>query len=106
MSLEITEDNFDNHSNGDKPLIVDFWAPWCGPCRMVGPIVEELATEMEDRVTIGKLNVDENNELSQKFNVSSIPTILFIKNGKEAGRHVGAGSKDTLSRKFEEWLSA
>jgi thioredoxin 1 len=102
--MDLTKENFEELANGDKPLIVDFWAPWCGPCRMVGPIVEELAEEFKDKAVVAKLNVDENNELASKFSVSSIPTIKLIKNGKEVESHLGAGSKESFQKMFEEWL--
>ena len=104
--IELTSENFEQYSNGDLPLIVDFWAAWCGPCRMVGPIVEELSTEFEGKAVVAKLDVDANQELSQKFNVSSIPTIVFIKDGKEVDRFTGAGSKPDFQKKFESWLDA
>jgi len=104
MSLEITQDNFDEVTSKSLPVIIDFWAPWCGPCRMVGPIVEELAETFKDKAVIGKLNVDENSELAQKFGVSSIPTILMLQDGKEVQRHIGAGSKESFAKMFDDWL--
>ncbi len=81
MALEITDATFDAIVNTDKPVVVDFWAEWCGPCRMITPIIEELATEYEGKAVIGKVNVDENDAITAKFGIRNIPTILFIKNG-------------------------
>jgi thioredoxin 1 len=80
--------------NSDKLVVVDFWAEWCGPCRMVGPVLDELAAEVGDDVIIGKLNVDENNKTAQDFRVMSIPTIILYKDGQEAQRLVGVRSKE------------
>jgi thioredoxin 1 len=97
MAMEFTDQNFDQEVvESDKPTLVDFWAPWCGPCQMMGPIVEELATEMGDKVKIGKLNVDENPVTAQNFTVMSIPTILIFKDGKVAQKFVGVQSKEAL----------
>ncbi len=85
MALEITDATFDAIVNTDKPVVVDFWAEWCGPCRMITPIIEELATEYEGKAVIGKVNVDENDAITAKFGIRNIPTILFIKNGEGAG---------------------
>lgn len=105
MAMEFTDANFaEVLASPDELVMVDFWAVWCGPCRMIGPIVEELATDYEGRVKIGKLNVDENPEVSMKYGVRSIPTILFLKNGEIVDKHVGATSKDVLSKKIEAHL--
>ena len=86
--IHITKANFDEVVSGGKPLLLDFWATWCGPCRMIAPIVEEIAAERED-VIVGKINVDEEMELAVKFGIISIPTLVLLKDGAEAGKIVG-----------------
>lgn len=104
MALEVTDAGFDELLNSDKPIVLDFWAEWCGPCRMVGPIVDELATEYEGRVTIGKVDVDNNDEITSKYGIRNIPTILFIKNGEVVDKQVGAAQKALLVEKVENLL--
>ncbi len=104
MALIITDANFQELLKGDKPLVVDFWAEWCGPCRMVAPYVEELASEYEGKVVIGKLNVDENDEVVGQFGIRNIPTILFFKNGELVDKHVGAALKSALEDKIKALL--
>lgn len=106
MALELTDSNFQEMALDSEGLkVVDFWAEWCGPCKMIGPIIEELATEYEGRVTVGKLNVDHNPEVSMKYGIRSIPTILFIRNGQVVDKLVGAASKQTLAAKIEACLN-
>ena len=104
MALAITDANFAELLAGDKPVVIDFWAEWCGPCRMIGPIVEELAEEYADRVVIGKCDVDENNEVATKFGIRSIPTVLFLKNGELVDRQVGYAAKEALVEKLNKIL--
>ncbi len=104
MALEITDAGFEDLLKSDKPLVIDFWAEWCGPCRMVGPIVEELAAEYEGKVTIGKVDVDNNDEITSKYGIRNIPTILFIKNGEVVDKQVGAAQKSVLAEKVENLL--
>jgi thioredoxin 1 len=105
MALEITDANFDELVlKSDKPVIVDFWAEWCGPCRMIGPVIDEMSKEYEGKAVIGKVNVDLNSNVSAKFNVRSIPTVLFIKNGEVVDKSVGAVPKANLVSKLEALL--
>jgi thioredoxin 1 len=95
--ITITDANFDETVlKSDKPVLVDFWAVWCGPCQMQGPIVEEVAEEMAGKAVVGKINVDENSVSAQKFNVMSIPTLMIFKNGTVVKQFVGVQSKDAL----------
>lgn len=105
MALELTDANFEELViKSDKPVIVDLWAEWCGPCRMVGPVVEEMSHEYEGRAVIGKLDVDSNPGVTAKFGIRNIPTILFFKNGEVADKQVGAVPKSTLVAKLEKLL--
>ena len=100
-AVEILDSNFDEVLNKNKVVLVDFWAEWCGPCRMIAPMIEELANEYDGKAVIGKLDVDNNQESSVKFGVRSIPTLLLFKNGELVDRHVGAVPKDTLSKSID-----
>lgn len=104
MAFNFTDDNFKQKVAESMPIVIDFWAEWCGPCRMVTPIIEELAAEYEGKVLIGKMNVDENSSTPAEFSVRNIPTILFIKNREVVERHVGAASKAVLQQKVEALL--
>lgn len=105
MALEFNDSNFDELVlKSDVPVIVDFWAEWCGPCRMVGPVVEEIGNNYEGKAKVGKLNVDHNPEVSAKFGIRNIPTILFFKNGEVADKQVGAVPKQVLQSKLEALL--
>ncbi len=105
MALNITKEKFEELSASGKPFVIDFWAEWCGPCRMIGPIIEELADEYAGKVEIGKCNVDEVNELAVKFSVRSIPTVIFLKPGGElADKIVGTASKDSYKAKIDSLL--
>lgn len=105
MALEITDANFDELVlKANKPVIVDFWAEWCGPCRMVGPIVAEIGNEYADKVVVGKLDVDSNPSVAGKYGIRNIPTILFFKNGEIKDKQVGACPKSTLVNKLEAIL--
>lgn len=101
----LEDDNFEQEVvQSDKPVMVDFWAEWCGPCQAVGPIVDDLAEEYEGKAKIGKINVDEQRNLAKKFRVMSIPSILFFKDGKEVDRMVGAQEKSEFASKLDSLL--
>ena len=105
MAIEITDANFqETVLSSDKPVIVDFWAEWCGPCRMVGPIVEEIGRDYSDKVVVGKLNVDYNPGVTGKYNIRNIPTILFFKGGEVVDKQVGAVPKQILVGKIQPYL--
>ena len=102
MAFEFTDTNFKETALAENGIaVVDFWAEWCGPCRLVSPIIDELSSEYAGKAQIGKLNVDHNPEVSMQFVVRSIPTILFIKNGKVVEKHVGTATKATLKQKID-----
>ena len=102
--VTITDSDFDEAIKKYKAIVVDCWAPWCGPCRMVGPIIEELAKEMQGKIVFGKLNVDENPVTSAKHRIMSIPTMLIFKNGELIDKFVGAMPKDQLKQKLDSYL--
>jgi len=105
MAVEFTDANFEELAlKSDKPVLVDFWAEWCGPCRMVGPIVEEIANDYDGKAVIGKVNVDHNKEISAKFGIRNIPTIIFLKNGELVDKSVGAVPKNVLTDKIDNLL--
>ena len=103
--IQLTDDSFEaDVINASGPVLVDFWAEWCGPCRMVGPLVEEIANEYKGKFLVGKVNVDHNAAISAKYGIRNIPTILFIKNGEVVDKVVGAASKTALVEKVEAHL--
>ena len=105
MAFEFTDANFQDTALADGSVaVVDFWAEWCGPCRMIAPIIEELSTDYDGKVTVGKLNVDTNPEVSMKYGIRSIPTILILKNGEVVDRHVGTATKQALVSKIDSQL--
>lgn len=104
MALEITDNNFKEILAKGTPVVIDFWAPWCGPCKMVGPIIDELAKEYEGRVSMGKCDVDENSDLPAEFGIRNIPTVLFFKDGALVDKQVGAVAKPAFVEKVEKLL--
>lgn len=104
MALAIDKTNYEEVLASGKPVVIDFWAEWCGPCRMMAPIVDELATEYGDKVAIGKCDVEANEDITAQYGVRNIPTIVFLKNGELVDKQVGACSKDALKAKIEKLL--
>jgi len=104
MALEITDSNFEGLLAAGKPVVVDFWAPWCGPCKAVAPIIEELAGEYEGQVIVGKCDVGENTDLPATFGVRNIPTVLLLKDGKVVDKVVGSAPKSTFDEKIKALL--
>jgi thioredoxin 1 len=103
--VEITDANFEEIINSEQPVLVDFWAEWCGPCKMIGPIVEEMAGEYDGKAVIGKVNVDLNPGVSAKFGIRSIPTLLVFKGGEIVDKQVGAVPKNILAKKLDAQLA-
>jgi thioredoxin 1 len=105
MALEITDKNFDQEVlQSSKPALVDFWATWCGPCRAIAPAIDELAKEYEGRAVVGKVDVDANDEISARYGIRNIPTVLFFKNGELVDKQVGAAAKSTFEEKLRGLL--
>ena len=103
-TIEITDSNFDEIIKSEKPILVDFWAEWCGPCKMIGPLVEEIAGEYDGKAVIGKLDVDANPGVAAKFGIRSIPTLLYFKGGEIVDKQVGAVPKAVLAQKLDAHL--
>ena len=104
MEVTITSENLSSLRRGQQPLVVDFWATWCGPCRMVAPVIEELAGEYDGKVVIGKCDVEEQEDLAQEFGIRNIPTILFFKNGEVVDKLIGAQPKSKIEEKIKALL--
>jgi thioredoxin 1 len=105
MSLEFTDDNFEAEVlKSDVPVLVDFWAPWCGPCKMIAPLVEELATEYQGKAKVGKLNTDDNQRVAMSYGVMSIPTLIIFKGGEPAERIVGVQPKAAIEAKLQSTM--
>lgn len=104
MALQITNENFEQLKAAGKPLVIDFWATWCGPCRKIGPDVEALAEQYADQVTIGKCDVEEQDELASMFGIRNIPTLVFIKNGEIVDKMVGANPKAAIEEKIKSLI--
>ena len=104
MEVKITSENFESLKNGKEPLVVDFWATWCGPCRMVGPVISKLAEKYDGKIVVGKCDVEENEDLASEFGIRNIPTILFFKGGDVVDKVVGAQSEAKLDEKFQTLL--
>lgn len=104
MTVEITDSNIDTFLMEDKPLVIDFGAEWCGPCRTLAPIIEGLAEEYEGRINVGTCDAEDNNDLATRYTIRNVPTLLFIRDGEVVERHVGMASADVLRGKFEALL--
>jgi thioredoxin 1 len=104
MALKVTDENYKDLLKGEKPVVLDFWAERCGPCRMVGPIIEELATEYEGKILVGKVDVDENNDIVSEYGIRSIPTVLFFKEGQIVDKQVGAVGRGVFFEKTGKLL--
>lgn len=104
MALEITDASFKEVINSDKPVLVDFWATWCGPCRMLGPIIEEIATDFDGKAIVGKVDVDNNQQVSMEFGIRNIPTVLIFKNGEVVDKLVGVSPKEVIAQKLSAHL--
>lgn len=104
MALQITDATVNDVLQTDKLVVIDFWAEWCGPCKMVGPIIDEIGNEYQDKVVVGKLDVDNNDETTAKYGIRNIPTVLFLKNGEVVDKVVGAGPKTMFTDKIDKHL--
>lgn len=101
MEVRITNENFEELKKGKLPLVVDFWAEWCGPCKMIGPVISQLAEEYDGKMVVGKCNVEDCEDIAMELGIRNIPTLIFFKNGEIVDKFVGAGNKATLQAKFE-----
>lgn len=106
MAKEFNEESAKQAIESGQPVVIDFWAEWCGPCRHIAPFIEELALEYTDKVIVGKYDIDEGGDLPLDYSIRSIPTILFFKDGEQKNRHVGSITKEALRAKFEELLNS
>ena len=104
MEVTITTDNFQSYLNGDLPLVVDLWATWCGPCKMIAPVISQLATEYDGKIVVGKCDVEENDDIAAEYGVRNIPTVLFFKGGQLVDKMVGAANKSKFDEKFQALL--
>lgn len=104
MELEITSQNFEQVKQQEKPVLIDFWATWCGPCKRLGPIIEEIAAEYDGKAVIGKCDIEENDELTEKFGIMNVPTVVFMKGGQEVDRVVGLAMKNVYQDKLNALL--
>lgn len=104
MEIQITNENFENLKNGSQPFAIDFWATWCGPCRMVAPIISEMAEKYDGKIVVGKCDIEECDDLAAQYGIRNIPTVLFFKNGEVVDKLVGAVSKAKFEEKFEALL--
>ena len=104
MALQITDATLNDVLATDKLVVIDFWAEWCGPCKMIGPIIDELSEEYKDRAVIGKVNVDDNDDVTSKYGIRNIPTVIFIKNGEQVDKVVGAASKARFAEIIEKHI--
>ncbi len=103
MALEITDATLEEVLATDKLIIIDFWAEWCGPCKMIGPIIDQIGEEYADKVVVGKVDVDSNDDTTAKYGIRNIPTVLYIKDGKVVDKVVGAGAKTVFTDKINKW---
>jgi len=104
MEVKVTNENFESLKNGSLPLVIDFWATWCGPCRMVAPIISELAEKYDGKVVVAKCDVEEAEDVAMEFRIRNIPTVVFMKNGEIIDKMVGAASKDVFEEKIQALL--
>ena len=104
MEIEITSQNFEESKAQDKPVLIDFWATWCGPCKRLGPIIEEIAAEYDGKAIIGKCDIEENDDLTEQFGIMNVPTVILLKGGKEVDRVVGLAMKNVYQEKLNALL--